>query len=511
MNDIINFFNIYGVEISGAIAKHVYMTLISLSFAIIIGIPLGIICSYFKKLATVIMGIVNMLQAIPSLAILGLLIPIFGIGSTPAIIMVTTYSLLPITKNTYTGITSIDPIIIEASDGMGITKLQRLIHIELPLAKSVIIAGIRIAAVAAVGSMTIAAYVGGGGLGDFIFEGIGLVNYSKILMGAIPAAMLALLIDIVIGKMETSSTKKNKRSIKTRIAMFVGIIVLGVAMVSAYTTFNKKDVVVGSSNFPEQVVLGHMFSDLIEHDTNLKVSRELGFSGGPFTFAALQSKNIDMMIDYSGSAYLTYFHNKMQEEDTAKVMLEKIKVQALNEYDIYASDSIGFNNTYSFAITKEIAQKYNLKTMSQLAKISNELRFVSTLAFMQRDDAWIGANKTYNFNFKSMSTAENTMRYQAIGSNQADVIEVYTTDGLINKYELVVLEDDKNFFAPYDAFFMANNDILKKYPELKTVMDKMTNAIDEESMIKMNARVTVDGIEPAIVARDFLEENNWFE
>lgn len=511
MSSITNFFNVYGADLLSAIGQHIYMTSFSLMWAILIGIPLGIICSYYKKLASIIMGIVNMLQAIPSLAILGLLIPILGIGSAPAIVMVTTYSLLPIVKNTYAGIKGIDHTILEASDGMGITRFQRLCYIEMPLARSVIISGIRIAAVSAIGSMTIAAYVGGGGLGDFIFEGIGMVNYPKILMGAIPAAILALSIDILIGKLETSSMKRKTGNKKNKLIIVVIIVSIALVFAQTYKNSLKKDVIIGSSNFPEQMILGNMISDLIEHDTDLKIDRQLGFAGGPFAFAALKSNNIDMMIDYSGSAYLTYFGNEMSEGDTATVVLEKIKKQAYDEYDIYCSDSIGFNNTYSFGVTEEIANKYNLKTFSDLAQVSNELRFVSTLAFMQRDDAWLGANKVYQFNFKEMFTAENTIRYQAIAGGQADALEVYTTDGLIDRYNIVVLEDDKEFFAPYDVFFMSNNYILKQYPELQDVMDKMVGAIDEESMIKMNARVSVDGVEPSVIAREFLEENNWFD
>lgn len=512
MNEIIDFFSIYGASITSAVGQHLYMTVLAVIWAIVLGIPLGIICSYYKKVATFIMGIINMLQAIPSLAILGMLIPVLGIGSVPAIVMVTTYSLLPIVKNTYTGITGIDTVLLEASDGIGITRWQRLVHIELPLSKSVIISGIRIAAVSAVGSMTIAAYVGGGGLGDFIFEGIGMVNYSKILMGAIPAALLALVIDLIIGKMEAYAIqrKKDSKGIKV-IVSIVTVVAIALAGVQIYKNMNKKDVIIGSSNFPEQVILGNLLSDLIEHDTDLSVERQFSFSGGQFTFSALNTGEIDALIDYTGSAYLTYFGNSLEPEDTAVTILEKIKTQALNEYGLVCSRSMGFNNTYSFGVTKEVADTYNLKTISDLVAVSPELRFVSTLAFMQREDAWLGASKVYNFNFKQMTTAENTIRYQAIDSNQADALEVYTTDGLIPRYNIVVLEDDLEFFAPYDAFVMLKQEVLKKYPELQEVITKLEGAINEESMIAMNARVTSNGEEPSVVARDFLIANNWLE
>jgi len=204
-------------QILNLLGEHLYLSIISVLIAIIIGIPLGILISNEPKLSKPIIGTTNVIQAVPSLALLGFLIPFIGIGSAPAIVMVVLYSLLPIVKNTYTGLTNIDGDILEAAKGIGLTKSQTMRKVQLPLAFPMIMAGIRISAVTAVGLMTIAAFVGAGGLGYLVFSGVQTVDNNMILAGAIPACILALLIDFIVGKLETSLsfTNKQQASIKS--------------------------------------------------------------------------------------------------------------------------------------------------------------------------------------------------------------------------------------------------------------------------------------------------------
>jgi len=211
MSDFINFFLSRSNQIGNLILQHIELTIVAVIAAIVIGVPIGIIITRFRRLSKYIIGLANVVQAIPSLALMGFLIPLFGIGSTPAIVMVFLYSLLPIIKNTFTGITNIDSEILEAGKGMGMTNSQLLRLIELPLSLPVIMAGIRIAAVTAVGLMTIAAFIGAGGLGYMIFTGIQMYNTQMVLAGAIPAALLALLIDFIIEKIEIKVTPKGIR------------------------------------------------------------------------------------------------------------------------------------------------------------------------------------------------------------------------------------------------------------------------------------------------------------
>jgi osmoprotectant transport system permease protein len=195
----------YAPEILQHTLEHLFMVGIAIGIAILIGIPLGILITRQTQLRQPILGIANILQTIPSLALFGLLIPvpiIGGIGVVPAIVALTLYSLLPIIRNTYTGITTVDPAIREAGRGMGMTDRQLLFQVEIPLAMGVILAGVRVATVIAIGIATIAAAIGAGGLGVFIFRGIAVVNNQLILAGAIPAAIIALIVDLVIGWIE---------------------------------------------------------------------------------------------------------------------------------------------------------------------------------------------------------------------------------------------------------------------------------------------------------------------
>ncbi|TCQ03722.1 ABC transporter permease [Serpentinicella alkaliphila] len=188
--------------------EHLQITGTAVILAILVGVPLGILITRYKRLANPILGIANVFQTLPSLALFGLIIPIMGIGRVPAIFVLFLYALLPIIKNTYTGINNVDPAIIEAGKGMGMTNSQILRMVKLPLALSVIMAGIRIATVINIGTTTIAALIGAGGLGDLIFRGISMDNAYLILSGAIPAALLALLVDWVLGIVERLLTPK---------------------------------------------------------------------------------------------------------------------------------------------------------------------------------------------------------------------------------------------------------------------------------------------------------------
>jgi osmoprotectant transport system permease protein len=198
----------YGSEIIQRTGEHLLLVGIAVAIAILISIPLGVLITRKKSLRQPVLAVANILQTIPSLALFGLLIPLVGIGAVPAIIALTVYSFLPIIRNTYTGIMNVDPAVREAGRGMGMTDWQLLSRVELPLALGVILAGVRVAVVIAVGIATIAAAIGAGGLGVFIFRGIAVVNNQLILAGAVPAAAIALLADYGIGALERRLTVK---------------------------------------------------------------------------------------------------------------------------------------------------------------------------------------------------------------------------------------------------------------------------------------------------------------
>ncbi|MFI5008113.1 MAG: ABC transporter permease/substrate-binding protein, partial [Solirubrobacterales bacterium] len=249
-------------ELLGLTAQHVVLVLVSTALAVLIGLPLGLAMTRSDRLARVLLAMAGLAQTIPSLALFGFLIPlplIGGIGARTAVVALVLYALLPILRNTYTGIRQVDPAVLEAATGMGMTAGQRLRLVELPLALPVILAGVRIAAVVSVGTATIAAAIGAGGLGTYVFRGLATVDPRLILAGAIPAALLALLIDGLLAAVEKSPRPFRAAAVLATVtATTIALLLGGRARPGA------PPVVVGSKNFTEQVVLGELLAAHLE-------------------------------------------------------------------------------------------------------------------------------------------------------------------------------------------------------------------------------------------------------
>ncbi|GCF94872.1 choline ABC transporter permease [Enterococcus florum] len=208
MKQMMDFLTNYGGQLLLKTWEHLYISALSVALGIIVAIPLGALLSRGRKVSDVVMRIVGFLQTVPSLALLSLMIPVFGIGKAPAIAALFLYSLLPILRNTYAGLTNVDVLYADVAKGMGMSSIQSLIQVELPLALSVIMAGIRISCVYVISWTTLAAYIGGGGLGDFIFQGLTLYRTDLLLMGTIPVTLLALIIDFLLKKLEQAMDKR---------------------------------------------------------------------------------------------------------------------------------------------------------------------------------------------------------------------------------------------------------------------------------------------------------------
>ncbi|MFB6468520.1 glycine betaine ABC transporter substrate-binding protein [Cytobacillus sp. Hz8] len=504
-------------QIFHLLVQHLFLSVVSVLIAIVIGIPLGILISKEQNLAKPVIGTTNVIQAVPSLALLGFLIPFIGIGSTPAIVMVVLYSLLPIVKNTYTGLTNIDADILEAAKGIGLTQGQTMRKVQLPLALPMIMAGIRISAVTAVGLMTIAAFVGAGGLGYLVFSGVQTVDNNMILGGAIPACLLALFIDYIVGKLETSLSYTNKqRASKAAVQtskslskkILVGfsaliIVAIGVAMFLSPTKAENK-IVIGSKNFSEQLILGNMLADLIEDKTDLVVERKLNLGGTQVAFNALNNGDIDAYVEYTGTGLVDILKGPQQSDPDQ--VYQYVQKKFNEKYGIELLDPIGFNNTYAIAVRQDTAKKYNLNTISDLANISKDLTFGPTIEFPNREDGLIGLSKAYDIHFKEVKAVDGGLRYTALDNHKSDAIDAFSTDGLIEAFHLKVLKDDKNFFPPYYAVPILKTETLEKYPELRKVINSLAGKLSDAKMRELNYKVDSLKQSPAKVAHEFLEK-----
>jgi osmoprotectant transport system permease protein len=386
-------------------------------------------------------------------------------------------------------------------------------------------AGVRISAVTAVGLMTIAAFIGAGGLGFLVFSGIRTVNNNQILAGAIPACLLALLVDFLIGLVEklvtpislqTTNNKSKSELLKSRklqkLTLSVSTIciafIFGVSALAG-TEKNKKVISIGSKDFTEQLILGHMYSDLIEAKTDISVNRRINLGGTQVCFNAMTSKDLDMYIDYSGTMY-TDVLKYPPISDMAEVYSTS-KKEIKEKYNIQILDQIGFNNTYVLAVKKSTAEKYNLKTISDMAKVADQLVSGTTLEFLNREDGILGLKRVYNFEFKKAIGIDSSPRYIALDNNETDIVDAFSTDGLLKKFDLVTLEDDKHFFPPYYAIPLVNADTLEKYPELLPVINELAGVLTDDIMIELNYQVDELQREPETVAKEFLKQKGLIE
>ena len=490
--------------------EHILISLLAISIASVLGIILGIIISEYRRFSGLILGTVNILYTIPSIALLGFFITITGVGNTTALIALIIYALLPIIRSTYTGIININPLIIEASEGMGSTKLQQLFKVKLPLALPVLMSGIRNMVTMTIALAGIASFVGAGGLGVAIYRGITTNNSAMTFLGSLLIAILALIFDFILGIIEKRLTNHKR----TKYKMNFKLIILGLFIIifGAYFSLNsKKDKTINIATKPmtEGYILGQMLTELIEQDTDLKVNMTTGVGGGTSNIhPAMVKGEFDLYPEYTGTSWEAVL-KKEGSYDESK--FDELQKEYKEKYNLEYVNLYGFNNTYGLAVNKDIAEKYNLKTYSDLAKVSNNLIFGAEYDFFEREDGYKELQKVYNMNFKKQIDMDIGLKYQAMKDKKIDVMVIFTTDGQLAISDVVVLEDDKKMYPSYRAGTVVRSEILSEYPELKPVLEKLNNILDDKTMADLNYQVESEGKKPEDVAREYLQEKGLLE
>lgn len=485
----------------GLIWDHIWISGLAVIFALILGVGLGILISFKRSLSSFVIGVVNVLYTIPSIALLGILISITGIGNKTAILALTLYALLPMVRSTYTGITEVDPLLIEAAKGMGSTKKQILMRVQLPLAFPVMMSGFRNMVTMTLALAGIASFVGAGGLGVAIYRGISTNNQTLTLAGSLLVALLALLFDFIFLLLE-KSVQKNKR---TSSKWFIGlgtVAILGASF--AIFQMNQTSGVVRIATKPqtENYILGEMQKQVIEKYTNLTVKTTKGVGGGTSNIhPAMVKGDFDIYAEYTGTIWEVILKRSGSYDES---QFKKLSAQYQKDYHLVWASSFGFNNTYGLAVRKEVAEQYQLKTYSDLAKVAPNLSFGAEYDFFGREDGFAKLASTYGMSFKSQVDMDSGLKYQAIKSGQVDVIDIFTTDGQLYNANLVVLEDDKKMYPSYQAGTVIREETLKKYPELKKALSKLDNILDNQQMAELNYKVETQKQEPEKVAHDYL-------
>ena len=504
MRSLLSFWASHSRELATLLAQHIVLVAVSTAVAIAIGLPLGIFAARRPRLAAPLVAVANVVQTIPSLAMFGFLLPvplIGGVGARAAIVVLILYGLLPIVRTTIAGLRGIDPAVREAGIALGMTPRELLRIVELPLALPAIVAGVRVAAVVAVGSATIAAAIGAGGLGEYIYRGLSMVDSTVILAGAIPAAALALAVDGALLWVERRLSTRAERRAGFRAAAAAAVFVMIVAGSAALVGRASEAVVVGSKNFTEQVILGELLAQSIER-TGVPVVRRLNLGGTLICDRAVASGDIDAYVEYTGTALTAIFHQPAATDSTAVYAAVR---------DLYARTGrtllppLGFNNTFAILVRGSDARTLGLRSIGDLARDAGRWRPGFGYEFVERPDGYRGLAAAYGLNFAATPRVMDlTLSYRALAAGQVDVIAGDATAGLIRGLDLVQLQDDRHYFPPYDAAPVVRADTLLRHPEVRKALEALARSISADDMRAMNYAADVEHKDVRDIVRAFL-------
>jgi osmoprotectant transport system permease protein len=354
-----------------------------------------------------------------------------------------------------------------------------------------------------VGSATIAAAIGAGGLGEYIYRGLSMVDTTVILAGAIPAALLALAVDGALLWIERQLSAR-RRSASRRAAAAIAVAVAAIVLFSSGVAARRSGgaIVVGSKNFTEQLVLGELLAQTIEDDTGLRVDRRLNLGGTLICDRALITGDIDVYVEYTGTALTAVFHQPVSNDSSA--VFETVRT-------LYAKSGrtlmppLGFNNTFAVLVRGSDARSKGLRTIDDVARESPRWRAGFGYEFVERPDGYAGLVKTYGLRFPDPPRVMDlTLSYRALASNQVDVIAGDATAGLIKGLDLFQVEDNRRYFPPYDAAAVARAETLLRYPRVRDAIERLSGRVSAADMRAMNYAADVEHRDIPVIVREFL-------
>ena len=478
------------------LSAHVLLSASAIALGILVALPLAVWASRSPPVARVALGFASLVQTIPALALLALFFPIllslrviFGeglptLGFLPALLALALYALLPILRNAVTAQANLDPGVLEAADGVGMTGWQKLRLVEAPLSAPFIMAGIRTASVWTIGAATLATTIGQPSLGDPIFAGLQTQNWVLVLAGCFASAGLALIADALLGLIERGMASR-KRSLA-----FGGLIVVALGIVSAlFTQFGggeRDRILIGAKGFSEQYVLARLIGQRLETE-GYSVEYRDGL-GSAVAHSAVSSGDIDLLVDYTG----TIWTNQMKRSDNPprEEMLSEIESWERKTSGTLVLGRLGFENAYGLAVREAVAKARNLHSIADLAAEAPGMTIGGDPEFFERPE-WIAVRDAYSLRFGQTRNFAPTFMYNALRSGEADVISAYTSDGRIAADNLVVLEDPRGAFPNYDAILLVSPERTDD-AALRMVLEPIIGAIDVDSMREANYAVDRD-------------------
>ena len=472
-------------------------------------LPLAIAARNRPVMRGALLGLASIVQTVPGLALLALFYPLllalaalslswFGFGFSafgflPAVLALALYSMLPVLRNTITGLRGVDAAILEAAQGVGMTPRQSLLSVELPLALPVMMAGIRTAAVWVIGTATLSTPIGQTSLGNYIFAGLQTQNWVFVLFGCIAAAALALVVDQLLALIETGLR------LGSRLRILLGG--LGIAALLAATLVpsmarSPSSYIVGAKTFAEQYVLAALIAQRLQA-AGLSASSREGL-GSNVIFDALVSGDIDVYVDYSGTLWANQFHHS--DIRPREALLEELK-STLARQNVTLLGELGFENAYALVMPRRRADALGIHSIADLASHAATMSIAADYEFFSRPE-WAGIRKAYGLAFRAQRQMQPDFMYAAVASGEVDVIAGYTSDGLIAKYDLVVLDDPRHAIPPYDAIVLLAP---KRAADqaLRAALQPLLGKIDIATMREANLRAAGGNgaSSPAAVAR----------
>ena len=477
------------------LAAHVVLSAAAIALGIAVALPLAVWASRSETVSRFALGFASLVQTIPALALLALFFPIllslravFGeglptLGFLPALLALSLYALLPILRNAVTAQANLDPGVLQAADGVGMTRWQRLRLVEAPLAAPFVMAGIRTAAVWTIGAATLATTIGQPSLGDPIFAGLQTQNWVLVLAGCIASAALALVADALLGLVERGFAARNRTLwLGGMIAVLLGVAAAFASQVD-WAGEDEDTIVIGAKQFSEQYILARLIGARLA-EAGYAVEYRDGL-GSAVVHNALTSGQIDIAIDYTG----TLWTNQLGREDNPG---RDAMYEAITEWERETSGTLvlgrlGFENAYAFAMRADRAAALDIATLDDLARASPQLVVGGDPEFFERPE-WIAVRDAYGFEFAGLRNFSPTFMYNALRSGEADAISAYTSDGRIAADRLVVLADPREALPNYDALLMVAPTRAQD-ARLLDALRPLIGAIDVEAMREANFAV----------------------
>jgi osmoprotectant transport system permease protein len=476
------------------LGNHVRVSVTALALGLSVSLPLAIAARHRPVMRGLLLGFASIVQTVPGLALLALFYPLllalasltlawFGFsfsafGFLPAVLALALYSMLPVLRNTITGINGIDAAFLEAAQGVGMTPRQSLSMVELPLALPVMMAGIRTAAVWVIGTATLSTPIGQTSLGNYIFAGLQTQNWVFVLFGCIAAAVLALAVDQLLALIEAGIRNRSR----WRAALGgIGILGLVAATLVPAMARSPSSYIVGAKTFAEQYVLSALIAQRLRAEGLSASSRE-GL-GSNVIFDALLSGDIDVYVDYSGTLWANQFHRS--DIKPREQLLGELKT-ILAQQNVTLLGELGFENAYALVMPRKRAEALGIHSIADIASHAPVMSMAADYEFFSRPE-WAELQKAYGLKFRGQRQMQPDFMYAAVASGEVDVIAGYTSDGLIAKYDLVVLDDPRHAIPPYDAIVLLAP---KRAGDqaLRTALQPLLGKIDIAAMREANLR-----------------------